>query len=135
MFLYAGNAFIQQSPIHHMKLTKTQRLMLYSLGQYYRSLNQPLREAPVKLRTSKIAFIEILEESQVITKQERAIYKNLEQLQKKQLIQYENRMIQFTSKGVSILQRINVEIRQFVEVGVYFSKPHKPKGKLQTVIK
>jgi DNA-binding PadR family transcriptional regulator len=108
--------------------------MLYSLGQFYRTLNQPLREAPVRLRTSKIVFIELLGQSNVITKQERAIYKNLEDLEAKNLIAYEQKMIRFTDKGVHILQRINKEIKQFVDVGIYFSKV-KPKRKLQTVIK
>ena len=58
-----------------MKLTKTQRLILYSLGQFYRRLNQPLQEKPVKVRTSKIAFIELLLSSEIISKQERALYK------------------------------------------------------------
>ncbi|MEW5897453.1 MAG: hypothetical protein AB1668_07190 [Nanoarchaeota archaeon] len=116
-----------------MKLTKTQRLILYSLGQFYKSINQPLEEKPVRLRTSKIAFIELILESDIITKQERALYKNLETLEEKKLIAYENKMIKFTEKGLRILEKINKEISQFTGIEKYF-KEKKPKRKLQTVI-
>ena len=70
-----------------MKLTKIQRLILYSLGQFYESINQRLNGKPLRLRTSKIAFIELLLQSKIISNQERALYKNLENLQKKKLNQ------------------------------------------------
>ncbi len=55
-----------------MKLTKTHRLILFALGKFYVSLNQPLVEKPVQVRTSKIAFIDHLLHSGIISKQERA---------------------------------------------------------------
>ena len=118
-----------------MKLIKTQKLILYSLGQFYRRLNQPLQEKPVTIRTSKIAFIELLLTSGIITKQERALYKNLETLEVQKLITYENKMIKFTELGLKTLEKITNEIRQFVEIGRYFMEAEKPKRKLQTVIK
>lgn len=117
-----------------MKLTKTQRLILYSLGHFYKSINQPLEEKPVHLRTSKIAFIELLLESNIITKQERALYKNLETLEQKKLIEYDKKMIKFTDLGLALLDKINKEIMQFVELSKYF-QGNKSKRKLQTVIK
>ncbi len=118
-----------------MKLTKTQRLILYSLGQFYHRLNQPLEEKPVTVRTSKIAFIELLLSFGIITKQERALYKNLETLERKKLIEYENRMVKFTEMGLKIRDRINVEIKQFVDVERYFNEADQPKRKLQSIIK
>jgi hypothetical protein len=117
-----------------MKLTRTQRLLLYSLGQFYQRLNQPLAQKPVRLRTSKIAFIELLLSSKIITQQERALYKNLEILERKKLIAYENRMIRFTDHGLAILHKINSEIKQFIDVKTYFKTAEKPHRKLQTVI-
>lgn len=118
-----------------MKLTKTERLILYSLGQFYASINQPLEEKPLKLETMKITFIELLLQSGIISKQERALYKNLEALEDKKLIEYENRMIRFTDSGLKILQKINTEIKQFVDVENYFRRKQKTRRKLQTVIK
>ena len=118
-----------------MKITKSQKLILYSLGKFYRQLNQPLEEKPVKLQTSKIVFIELLVLSEIVSKQRRALYKNLEMLEKKGLIMYENRMISFTKEGLDILSKINSEIEQFVKIKEYFSHVKKPRRKLQTVIK
>ena len=117
-----------------IKITKTQRLILYSLGQFYKSLNQPLSEKHLKLRTSKIAFIELLLASGIVGKQERALYKNLETLEEKKLIEYKKRMIKFTLQGVKIMDKINKEVKQFIDVKEYFRDVKKPKRKLQTTI-
>ena len=117
-----------------MKLAKPQRLILFALGQFYASLNQPLVEKPVQMRTSKIAFIEHLLQSKIISKQERALYKNLETLELKKLITYENKMIIFTEVGLKELEKIDKEIQQFFSLEHYF-KDAKPKRKLQTMIR
>jgi len=84
-----------------MKLTKTHRLILYALGQFYQQLNQPLKEKPLQLRTSKIAFVTFILHSGIVTKQGRALYKNLETLEKKNLITYDKRMIVFDCASLS----------------------------------
>ncbi len=118
-----------------MKLTQTQRLILFSLGEFYSSINQPLESKPLRLETSKIAFIELLLESGIITGQERALYKNLELLEEKMLIGYENRMIKFTEEGLVILQKINKEVKQFIDTETYFRNSKISKRKMQTAIK
>jgi hypothetical protein len=117
-----------------MRLTKSKRLILYSLGQFYQSINQPLISKPLKLRTSKIAFIELLLESKLISKQKRALYKNIESLEKKKLIDYEKRMIKFTELGLLELEIIKKETKQFNDVENYFKTSQKPRRKLQTTI-
>ncbi len=116
-----------------MQLTATQKLILHSLGHFYQSINQPLIEKPLKLQTSKIAFIELLLRSRILSKQERAVYKNLETLEKKRMIEYERRMIRFTERGLKHLNQINKEIKPFIEVEKYFLSA-KPSRKMQTVI-
>lgn len=117
-----------------MKITQTQRLILYALGHFYQSINQPLVDKPVTLQTSKITFIEHLLNSGIITKHERALYKNLETLEKAGLIAYDNRMIKLTEEGLAALQRINTEISQCRAMQSYFEQAALPKRKLQTVI-
>ena len=117
-----------------MLLSKTERLILFSLGQFYKSINQPLTSKHLKLRTSKIAFIEVLLRSKIITKQVRTLYKNLENLEKKKLISYDRRMIKVTSTGLKILEKINKEVSQFIDVKEHFKEIKKPKRKLQTLI-
>lgn len=133
-----------------MPLTPTHKLILHSLGQFYRSLNQPLSEKPVRVRTSKIAFIELLLKSSLISKQERAVYRNLELLEQKKLIRYENRMIKFTERGLKELTKVQRELvdaeqklQPYKDIEDYFQgdfqkgnspKGEKPHRKLQTVM-
>ena len=118
-----------------MRLTRPQWLILYALGEFYQSLNQPLVEKPLQLQTSKITFIEHLLASKIITKQERAVYKNLELLEKKKLIQYDNKMVQLTEYGLKELQKMTIDLEQFAAVENYFKRIGKPHRKLQTVIR
>ncbi len=117
-----------------MPLTKPEKLILHSLGQFYISLNQPLIEKPVRVRTSKIAFIELMLKSNVVSKQERALYKNIEGLEKKKLLQYQNHLIAFTPKGLKELEKVQKEIKPFKDIEHYFQKGVKPQRKLQTVM-
>ena len=116
-----------------MKLTKTQRQILFALGEFYQQLNQPLETKPLQLRTSKIVFITFLLHSGSVAKHERALYKNLEMLEKRKLITYENRMISFTEEGLSFLKKINQEIEQFFGIRRLFLET-KTKKEFQTVI-
>jgi hypothetical protein len=116
-----------------MKLTKPERLALYALGQFYASLNQPLLDKNLRLRTSKITFIELLLSYEGISKQTRAVYKNLESLEKKKLIAYENRMVRFTKNGLLEFRKIGKEVREFVEIKKHF-KDKRSARILQTII-
>jgi len=117
-----------------MRLNKTERLILFSLGEFYGQLNQPLQEKPLKLRTSKVVFITFLLHSKIITTQERALYKNLELLESKKLISYEGRMIHFTNMGLEILERIRDEIEKFVQIKKFFVSKRKLRKEFQTFI-
>lgn len=124
-----------------MLITKTQRQIIFALGEFYKQLNQPLEEKPVQLQTSKVVFIMFLLHSRIITKQERTLYKSLEMLEKKRLITYEHRMIRFTEKGLIILKKINKEVEEFLQIKYFFSdknlldEVNLQGKKFQTVIK
>lgn len=117
-----------------MPLTNPEKIILHSLGQFYISLNQSLIEKPVRVRTSKITFIELLLKSNIIGKQERALYKNLEKLEKKRLIKYEHHLIKCTERGLRELEKIQKEIKPFADIEHYFQKGVKSPRKLQTVM-
>src|SRR3989338_9021996 len=99
-----------------MKVTKTEKLMLYALSEFYHRLNQPLEKTPLEINTSKIIFIELLLQTQTILKKERAIYKNLEALERKKLISYEHKIIKFTDQGILQLKKIQRELQPFMEI-------------------
>lgn len=117
-----------------MSLTQVEKLILYALGQFYKVINQPLVEKPLTLRTSKITFIDWILYSGIVTKQERALYKNLESLEDQKLIKYDDHVILFTPKGLKELEKIEVELQQFKNLEKYFAFGDKPKRKLQTTI-
>ena len=118
-----------------MQLSPPQRVMLYALGRYYDRINQPLQEKPVQLRTSKITFIELLLQKGLAGKQERAVYQNLEMLEKRKLIAYENRMVRFTEEGLRELQKIDREVQQLKLLDQHFQTTVLPHRKLQTMMK
>ena len=117
-----------------MKLTFPQKQILYSLGEFYDALNQPLVKTPLHVQTSKIAFIELLLDSKVIARHERTIYKNLETLEDTKMIGYRHKMIKFTEKGLQELQKMRKEIELFEKMRTYFQSSKKPKRKLQTTL-
>jgi len=116
-----------------LKLTVTQKQMLYALGKFYEALNQPLVEKPLKLQTSKKTFIDLLLHSGIFSKKERAIYQNLETLEKKNCLAYENHLIKFTEKGLLELEKIEKEVKKFLTLKTSFHEEKFPKN-LQTVI-
>jgi len=93
-----------------------------------------LNDKPLRLRTSKIAFIELLLDSGIVSKQERALYKNIESLEKKNLIEYRNRRIRFTEEGLKALRKVNHDFKRFENLKTYFQEEVKPKRGLQTTI-
>ena len=117
-----------------MSLSHIHRLILYALGEFYESINQPLIEKPVKVRSSKIMFIHLLLNSGLVIKHERALYKNLETLEKKKLIVYDSKMIQFTKDGLDELGKVRKEITEFSALKTYLQTTKSLKGKWQTVL-
>ena len=116
-----------------MGLTKTQKITLYSLGECYNQLNRRFGDAPLEVFISKIGFIEVMIDSGLVEKKPRAIYKNLESLENKKLIYYENRNLRFTKRGFIHYNRIKKAIEPFLAVGK-FLKDVRTDRKLQTTL-
>jgi len=111
-----------------MVLNSSQKLIVYALSEFYNSLNQPLTEKPVHVRTSKITFIELLETAMIISAHKRALYKNIEFLEQQKYITYRNHMIAFTAKG---LKELNMHSNSGAEVLLKLAdlgKKYKMKG-------
>lgn len=108
------------------------KLTLYSLGQCYRQLNKRFDNAPLEVAISKSVFIETL--LQAMEKKERALYKNLELLQKKKLISYANKELRFTERGYKRFLKIQKSITPFVRHEQFWSS-HLPDNRLQSKLK
>jgi coproporphyrinogen III oxidase-like Fe-S oxidoreductase len=99
-----------------MNQTKTQRFMLYSLGKWFEEANEKNKRQTIKDSISKSLFVDFVLNSKVAEKKERAIYKNLETLEEKKLIQYDNKEIELTEKGIKFYEKIKSDIDPYVTV-------------------
>ena len=72
-------------------LNKKHQFMLYALMKYLIKLNKKYKDQPLEASVSKIDFIKLLQKLKIVEKSERGLYKNLEILEKKKFIKYENK--------------------------------------------
>ena len=116
-----------------MALTKVQQRILYCLGHCYNRFNSSYEHKPVKVYVSKLDFIDLVKD--FVNKQERALYKNLELLEKKKLISYEDKKIKLTVKGQKAFTKIQREIDPFIEIRNFWQQEVKCGREIQTYIK
>jgi|GEM_PF-567246 len=95
--------------------TSVQKFILFTLGSWYLEANRKLPE-PVAIVISKATFIDLLMKANLAGKQARAIYKNLEDLEKQKYISYANRSLALTKKGQKLFARLYKELRPYVNV-------------------
>jgi hypothetical protein len=118
-------------------VSEEEEYILYAIGQCYKAFNKRFNNQPLEVSISKSIFIDIMISSHSVEKKERALYKNLEGLEKKKYLKYNNKMLSFTRKGLDAFERIDKRIKRFEELLVHLQNPktiqlHK---KLQTRFK
>lgn len=97
------------------KINIKHKIVMYSLGLYNElaSKNVPKGLAVV---LPKYVFINFVKDIKIIKKGERALYRNLEFLEKKKCIEYDNHDITLTKKGKALYKSIKQEVRPFIDV-------------------
>ena len=118
-------------------LSDKEKYILYALGQSYKSFIKMFSNKPLHVRISKPLFIDLLISSKSVEKKERALYKNLEALEKKKYVRYIDNELGFTKKGLDAFMRMNSEIKGYTDLLAHLYDPrtislHK---KLQTKLK
>ena len=118
-------------------LSKEELYILFGLGKCYKSFNKMFSDRPLKVSISKVVFIDIMISSRSVRKKERALYKNLESLEKKKFLKYKENELSFTKKGLVTFTRIEKEVDDFNSFSEHLNDPktislHK---KLQTRLK
>jgi len=116
-------------------LSKTHQLMLYSLGRCTKQLNKRFEDAPLEVSISKAGFIDVLMESGLVGKKERALYKNLELLEKKRLLSYEHRELKFTLKGYKAFTKVQKSIMPYISHHAFWESHVPSMRKLQAHLK
>jgi len=98
------------------KLSKEERYILYAMGKCYQSYNKFFTDKPLEVTISKFTFIDIMISSKSVNKKERAIYRNLESLEAKKLIRYDNKELSFTRKGLREFNKVDKNINNYIEL-------------------
>lgn len=99
-----------------MLLTQTHKFILFALGFWYREANKKLEHKSLTVFISKALFIDIVKKSGIVEKQPRALYKNLELLEKNRLIKYDNKSLSLTKKGEIVFNKIYNEMKPYMNV-------------------
>tara|TARA_Y100000296_G_C5090980_1_gene214822 strand:+ start:438 stop:800 length:363 start_codon:yes stop_codon:yes gene_type:complete len=117
-----------------MKLTRTERFMLYTLGRWYVEANKKLKKKSLSVKVSKQTFIQLVLNSGIVSKKQRALYKNLERLEKDKFIKYKNKSLTLTDRGLEYFKKINKEIDSYRKVHRTLNKKNvfKYSDKVQT---
>jgi len=117
-----------------MTSTKTHRFILYSLGKWFEEANKGVGK-PLQVTISKKLFIEVVLKAGLTTKQKRALYRNLETLEKQKLITYDYHELALTEKGIKLYELIkkDVEPYAYVQSTLENKSPISYSSKVQTI--
>ena len=121
-----------------MKTTKVQRFILFALGKWFEEANKKIKHKPLKVSISKKLFIDVVKTAKIVKKQERALYKNLEILEKKKkLVEYKNKELELTKKGKKLYEDINNNMKPYINVFKKLKEksPTSYTRKVQTIFK
>ena len=99
-----------------MLLTSTHKFILFALGFWYKETNRKLEDKSLTISISKALFIDIIKKTGIVEKQPRALYKNLELLEKSRIIRYENKSLSLTKKGENAFLNIYAEMKPYVNI-------------------
>ena len=102
--------------ILYMRLTDNQRFVLFVLGKIYEESDKRLKDRLLQVSISKPAFIEIVKKGGLTEKGERALYRNLEDLEKLNYIDYENKTLKLNKKGLNQYTKINRELKPYLNI-------------------
>ena len=105
-----------------MKLNKKHQFILYSLMKYLKKLNKKFEDQPLEASVSKIDFIRLLKNLKIIEKSQRGLYRNLEILEKKKLIRYENRFLKLTDRGLKAVKEKDADLYPYLRLIVNMEK-------------
>ena len=101
-----------------MALSPAQKEMLFVLGIFLGEAGRKFGNAPLKIAIPKVEFIDGILKLKVVSKQKRAVYRNLETLEAGKYIAYVDKGLKFTKKGL-------VEFRKIIAEEEFYSKARK----------
>ena len=97
-----------------MAFSKQQQHVLFLLGLCQEAYNKKLEDKPLNVSLSKGAFIELALKANLVGKQERALYKNIEMLEKNKCVRYFNKSLELTEKGHKKFSELREELSPYL---------------------
>ncbi len=96
-----------------MALSDNKKEMLFIIGRFFRETNKRFSETPLDVSVMKAEFIDAVISLGLVSKKERAIYKNLEELEADKYTVYDDRNLQLTKKGFDAYEKVRNEIERY----------------------
>jgi DNA-binding PadR family transcriptional regulator len=97
-------------------ISKKNRFILFTLGMLYDELNRRLKNRYLRIAISKSVFIRLVQDAHITQKKARALYKNLETLEKQRYIEYRNQNLRMTPKGEKMFVLIRKEQEPYMNL-------------------
>ncbi|MEK6857705.1 MAG: hypothetical protein AABX39_03910 [Nanoarchaeota archaeon] len=97
-----------------MTFSKPQQHVLFLLGICQEAYQKTLEDKPLNISLSKGAFIELALKANLVGKQDRALYKNLEMLEKNKCVKYFNKTLELTDKGKKKFEELREELAPYL---------------------
>ncbi len=101
-----------------MGLSRPQAFVLFALGRCYEECDRRFAGKPLVVQMSKKSFIELARAANMVSKGERAMYKNLEDLESKKLISYNRKSLELTERGEKRFQELLSKIEPYLSVSL-----------------
>lgn len=98
------------------KLSEKHEFILYSLYKYLSAINRRFKDEPLAASMMKIDFIKLLLDLKIVEKSERALYKNLEDLENQKYLKYESHFLKLTPKGLKLALKVEKKNLPFLKL-------------------
>ena len=117
-----------------MELTPKEKLLVFALGIYLSNLKKRV-SSDLDVTIQKSVFIDFVLKTKLFEKKERALYKNLENLEKKKLLSYPVKRIVLTERGWKAYKKICEAVNHYLILQDALSTELIVKGtrKIQTI--
>src|ERR1041385_5250000 len=97
-------------------LKSHERFIFFALGRCQFEAKKRFEGKPLSVSMSKAAFIELARAAGMVAKSPRAVYRNLEELEKRKYVDYQTRSLILTERGQKAYEKILTELLPYFTV-------------------
>ena len=102
-----------------MGVSETSKEVLFLLGEFFKETDRRFISAPLAVSISKAEFIDAIMKIGVVKKHERALYKNLEELQKYRYIIYpKNKSLRMSNRGFNLYRKTSADLERLLDIRI-----------------